>query len=89
MSNSIRVKIILAENLLRRPFTADGPISLEGMFEVGYPNRASMSRHARRHRQGQRGTCQRHRPASIRAPRLAASKKHMRRSNTKLATPGG
>jgi hypothetical protein len=25
MSNSIRVKIILAENLLRRPFTADGP----------------------------------------------------------------
>jgi hypothetical protein len=71
MSNSIRVKIILAENLLRRPFTADGPISLEGMFEVGYPNRASMSRHAREF------------------ARLAASKKHMRRSNTKLATPGG
>jgi hypothetical protein len=73
MSNSIRVKIILAENLLRRPFTADGPISLEGMFEVGYPNRASMSRHAR----------------EFARPDLAASKKHMRRSNTKLATPGG
>jgi hypothetical protein len=41
MSNSIRVKIILAENLLRRPFTADGPIRLEGMFEVGYPKTCS------------------------------------------------
>jgi hypothetical protein len=31
-----RVKIILAENPLRETVTADGPISLEGMFEVGY-----------------------------------------------------
>jgi hypothetical protein len=30
------VKIILAENPLRDTVTADGPISLEGMFEVGY-----------------------------------------------------
>jgi len=29
------VKIILAENPLRETVTADGPISLEGMFEVG------------------------------------------------------
>jgi hypothetical protein len=82
MSNSIRVKIILAENLLRRPFTADGPISLEGMFEVGYPNRASMSRHARRHRQGQRGTCQRHagqktRRAARASSRATASEKRL------------
>ena len=30
------VKIILAENPLRETVSADGPISLEGMFEVGY-----------------------------------------------------
>src|SRR6516162_4212576 len=30
-----RVKIILAEEPLRETVTADGPISLEGMFEVG------------------------------------------------------
>ena len=30
------VKIILPENPLRETVTADGPISLEGMFEVGY-----------------------------------------------------
>src|SRR5262245_14005101 len=30
-----RVKIILAEDPLRETVTADGPISLEGMFEVG------------------------------------------------------
>src|ERR1700745_192988 len=30
------VKIILADNPLRETVTADGPISLEGMFEVGY-----------------------------------------------------
>ena len=30
------VKIILAENPLRETVTADGPISLEGMFETGY-----------------------------------------------------
>jgi hypothetical protein len=30
------VKIILAEGPLRETVTADGPISLEGMFEVGY-----------------------------------------------------
>jgi hypothetical protein len=31
-----QVKIILSENPLRETVTADGPISLEGMFEVGY-----------------------------------------------------
>ena len=31
-----RVKIIPAENPLRETVTSDGPISLEGMFEVGY-----------------------------------------------------
>jgi hypothetical protein len=31
------VKIVLAENPLRETVTADGPISLEGMFEAGYP----------------------------------------------------
>jgi hypothetical protein len=31
-----QVKIIPAENPLRETVTADGPISLEGMFEVGY-----------------------------------------------------
>jgi hypothetical protein len=31
-----RVKIIVAENPLRETVTADGPISLEDMFEVGY-----------------------------------------------------
>ena len=30
------MKIILAENPLRETVTADGPISLQGMFEVGY-----------------------------------------------------
>lgn len=30
------VKIIFADNPLRETVTADGPISLEGMFEVGY-----------------------------------------------------
>jgi hypothetical protein len=30
------VKIILADNPLRETVTADGPISLEDMFEVGY-----------------------------------------------------
>lgn len=30
-----RIKIILSENPLRETVTADGPISLEGMFEVG------------------------------------------------------
>jgi hypothetical protein len=30
------VKIILSENPLRETVTADGPISLQGMFEVGY-----------------------------------------------------
>jgi hypothetical protein len=30
------VKIILADNPLRETVTADGPISLEGMFEIGY-----------------------------------------------------
>ena len=30
------VKIILAENPLRETVTADGPISLEGMFDAGY-----------------------------------------------------
>ena len=30
------VKIILPDNPLRDTVTADGPISLEGMFEVGY-----------------------------------------------------
>lgn len=30
------VKIILADNPLRETVTADGPISLEGMFELGY-----------------------------------------------------
>jgi hypothetical protein len=30
------VKIILPENPLRETVTADGPISLEGMFEIGY-----------------------------------------------------
>ena len=30
------VKIILPDNPLRETVTADGPISLEGMFEVGY-----------------------------------------------------
>jgi hypothetical protein len=30
------VKIILSENPLRETVTADGPISLEGMFEAGY-----------------------------------------------------
>ena len=31
-----RVRIIVAENPLRETVTADGPLSLEGMFEVGY-----------------------------------------------------
>ena len=30
------VKVILAEDPLRETVTADGPISLQGMFEVGY-----------------------------------------------------
>jgi hypothetical protein len=32
----IKVKVILADNPLRQTVTADGPISLESMFEVGY-----------------------------------------------------